>query len=60
MAREKLGKKKTTIGLPPDMIDEIKGEADKSGLQWTAMVPVLVREALERRKVPRQPQASDT
>lgn len=50
MAREKLGKKKSTVAFPPDMIEEIKAEAAKDGVQWTTLVPQLCRVALNLRK----------
>lgn len=50
MAREKLGKKKCTVAFPPEMIEEIKAEAAKEGMQWTTLVPALCRVGLNLRK----------
>jgi hypothetical protein len=49
MAREKLGKVPTTIGLPPDIIEAVKVEAARAGVPWTSMVVILVRQALDAR-----------
>lgn len=48
--REKTGKKATTIALAPEMIEEIKVEAARTGVPWTSMVSVLIRQALDTRK----------
>lgn len=50
MAREKMGKKATTVGLPPELIDEVKIEAERFGVPWTSMLVILVRQALDTRK----------
>jgi len=47
---ERLGKIKTNVGLPSDMVEEIKVLAVKLGIGWTSAVPVLLREALDARK----------
>lgn len=63
MARGKMGKKATTVGLPQDIIDEVKTEAERFGVPWTSMLVVLVRQALDGRRAvssgSREPQHSD-
>jgi hypothetical protein len=50
MARQKLGKDQKTIGLTPELVAEIKAEAERFGVPWTSMVSVLLRQALDGRK----------
>ena len=41
--------KPTTVGFAPALADEIKVLATRTGVPWTVMVSVLVREAIDAR-----------
>lgn len=58
MAREKMGKVATTVGLPPEMIEELKAKAKQTGTPWTSLIPQMVRKGLDADK-PRQAMPSD-